>query len=414
MQHPGAALEAARLRLARLAVDEKQSLARVFARATRLIARTLDVERVGIWLFEGERTQLRCVCLYQRTTDTHGTGTLLDLVGVPAYRAALEERRAIVAHDARTDPATVELRDGYLEPLGISSMLDASLFRHGEVVGVVCHEHIGPPRRWSEAEIGFVESVADIVAHTMEQAAHIEARRTLEACVQRAELDQRMASLGRVAAAVAHDFNNLLTIVQVRAEQIAALHELAPDARKYALAIIDTVRRSRNLTEQIAELGRGAAGPAQQVVLDAVVNDAAELLQALARDGRTVAVSGGAEGARVALDRLSVERLLTNLVTNALEASNPGDTVTVTTTTENDGDHPAAVVRVTDRGHGIDAETRPLIFEPYFTTRRAAGGSGLGLAIVHVTAQRAGGFVEIESTPGEGTTVAVHLPVVSK
>src|SRR5262245_3401651 len=67
MQHPAAALEAARLRLARLAVDEKQSLERVFARATRLIARTLDVERVGIWLFEGERERLRCVCLYERS-----------------------------------------------------------------------------------------------------------------------------------------------------------------------------------------------------------------------------------------------------------------------------------------------------------------------------------------------------------
>src|SRR5262245_20819521 len=111
MQHPGAALEAARLRLARLAVDEKQSLARVFARATRLIARTLDVERVGIWLFESERASLRCVCLYQRTTDEHGTGAVIDLAGVPAYRAALEERRAIVAHDASTDPATAELRD---------------------------------------------------------------------------------------------------------------------------------------------------------------------------------------------------------------------------------------------------------------------------------------------------------------
>jgi signal transduction histidine kinase len=222
-----------------------------------------------------------------------------------------------------------------------------------------------------------------------------------------------MASLGRVAGAVAHDFNNLLTIVQVRAEQIAARPDLDSGARECARAIIDTVRRSRNLTEQIAELGRGAAEPAQQVVLDVAVNGAADLLHALAREGRSVAVSLGADGARVALDRLSVERVLTNLVANALEASNAGDTVTVATTTDNGADHPLAVLRVTDRGHGIDAETRPLIFEPYFSTRRASGGSGLGLAIVHVTAQRAGGFVEVDSTPGEGTTVTVHLPVVT-
>src|SRR5262245_33829337 len=159
MQHPVAALEAARLRLARIAVDEKQSLARVFARGTRLIARTLDVERVGIWLFEGDHERLRCVCLYRKSTDTHGAGAVLDLAEVPRYRDALQQRRAIVAHDARADPATAELAAGYLEPLGITSMLDAALFRHGEVAGVVCHEHTGPPRRWTTAEIGFVESV---------------------------------------------------------------------------------------------------------------------------------------------------------------------------------------------------------------------------------------------------------------
>jgi signal transduction histidine kinase len=53
-----------------------------------------------------------------------------------------------------------------------------------------------------------------------------------------------------------------------------------------------------------------------------------------------------------------------------------------------------------------------MIFEPYFTTRQQAGGCGLGLAIVHVTAQRAGGFIDVDSEPGRGTTVTVHLPVV--
>lgn len=412
IQHPATALEAARLRLVRLAVDEKQTLERVFARATRLIARTLDVDRVGIWLFDEGRGQLCCTCLYERSTDTHGTGARLELATVPAYRAALEEHRAIVAHDARTDPRTSELAAAYLEPLGISSLLDAPLFRHGEVAGVVCHEHVGPPRRWTDAEVGFVESVADIVAHTMEQAAHIEARKALEALARRTELDRRMASLGRVAAAVAHDFDNLLMIVEVRAEQIAALDGLAVPAGDYARVILDTVRRSRDLTRQLAELGRGPEEPAQPLVLDEVVGGASELLRAMARDGRTVALRLEAGGARVSLDRQSLERMLTNLVANALEASDAGDTVEVVTGTANGVDRPYAVLCVTDHGHGIDEDTRPLIFEPYFSTRRAAGGCGLGLAVVHVGAQRAGGFIDVESAPGQGTSVTVHLPVL--
>jgi two-component system, cell cycle sensor histidine kinase and response regulator CckA len=412
MQHPVAALEAARLRLARLAVDEKQSLERVFARATRLIARTLDVERVGIWLFEGARERLRCVCLYQRSTDMHGGGTLLELADVPRYRDALEQRRAIVAHDARSDPSTSELAADYLVPFGITSLLDAPLYRHGEVAGVVCHEHIGPPRRWTKEEIGFAESVADLVALVMEQAAHIEARRALDQLTHRAQEDRRLASLGRLAAAIAHDFNNLLSIVQVRAEQIAGLPDGSATAGEYARVIVDTVRRSRDLSRQLAELGRGHEEPAECAVLDQVVSATQSMLSSMAPEGRTLTVHLGAGATPVRLARVALERLLINLAANAFDASRAGDVVDVETSTVPGVDGTYAVLRVSDRGHGIEPETLSRIFEPYFTTRRAAGGSGLGLAIVHAIVQRAGGFIDVETVPGRGTTVCVSLPVV--
>lgn len=410
MQHPAAALEAARLRLVRLAVDEKQSLQRVFARATRLIARTLDVERVGIWLFDAEHENLSCVCLYQRTTDAHGTGAILRLAEVPRYRRALEERRAVVAHDARTDPATAELTPQYLEPLGITAMLDATLFRHGDVAGVVCHEHVGSPRRWTDAEVTFAESVADLVALAMEQAAHIEARRALEQLTLRSEEDRRLAALGRVAAAVAHDFNNLLSIVQVRTEQVIGLDAVPAAAAEYARIVLDTVRRGRDLTRQLGEIGQPPDDAAESAVLDRVVAGAREMLCSLAPGGCTLTLHLRAAAARVPIDRAALERVLTNLVRNAFDASRKGDTVEVATVTAAGVDGAYAVLRVSDRGHGIDESTRQHMFEPYFTTRRTHGGSGLGLAIVHATVQRAGGFIEVESVPGQGTTVAVHLP----
>lgn len=401
------ALEAARLRLARLAVDEKQSLERVFARATRLIARTLDVERVGIWLFDERRTHLACACLYERSTDTHGTGERLVLADLPRYRAALEEHRAIVAHDARSDPRTSELTASYLAPRGIGAMLDAPLFRHGEVAGVVCHEHVGAPRTWTDAEVAFVESVADLVAHTMEQAAHIAARTALEDLTRRAELDRRMAALGRVASAIAHDFGNLLMVVQVRAEQIATDDRVPPRSAAYARIILDTVRRSRDMIRQLAELGRGSEPDGATLGLDDCIAAVSEIVASLAPDGRRVVFHLDAAGARVRLDASMIERILGNLVSNALAASDPGGSVRVETTV----DGPYAVLRVTDQGHGIDDATRPHIFEPYFTTRAETGGCGLGLAIVHVAVERAGGFVEVDSAPGRGTSIAVHLPV---
>ena len=97
VQHPARAYEAALLRLSRLACDEQQSLERLFARASRLIACTLDVERVGIWLFEDGRRLMRCACLYERTADAYPSEATLRPADFPAYAAALEEHPRVNA-----------------------------------------------------------------------------------------------------------------------------------------------------------------------------------------------------------------------------------------------------------------------------------------------------------------------------
>ena len=412
MADPGAGHDAALLRLARLAVDEKQSLERIFAHATKLIACTLGLERVGIWLFDEDRRQLCCVCLYQRSADAHGSGETLQTADFPAYAAALETHRAIVADDARTHPATRDLRTIYLEPLGITSMLDAPLLRHGEVAGVVCHEHVGPPRHWTDAETSFAASVADIVALGMEQVAYIEARRALDQQTRRLEEERRMASIGRLAAAVAHDFNNLITIVLTRAQKMLDVPALPEAAAEHARVIVDAVRRSRELTRQLAELGRVPREPPEPLALDTIVGAARDLLGTMPRRGQRIQVDLDAAGAAVRLDRVHLEQLLMNLVANALDATAEGGLIRVSTTTRNGEDCPWAVLQVADDGAGIDAAARPHIFEPYFTTKRD-GGCGLGLAIVHAVVQRTGGFITVDTTPGRGTTFAVHLPLAA-
>src|SRR5689334_7761760 len=99
----------------------------MFQQATKLIASTLAVERVGIWLFEDERTKIRLACQYQRTGDGYRSGDVLTKADYPKYFAALDDYRAIVADDARTHPLTSEFTASYLVPNGITSMLDAPL-----------------------------------------------------------------------------------------------------------------------------------------------------------------------------------------------------------------------------------------------------------------------------------------------
>jgi signal transduction histidine kinase len=292
-------------------------------------------------------------------------------------------------------------------------MLDAPLLRHGEVAGVVCHEHVGPKRTWTEAETTFVASVADLVALAMEQAAHIEARRSLEEHARRVSEDQRMASLGRVAAAIGHDFGHLLTIVLARVQEILAVPELPQAAAAHATAVVDAIRRSRELTRQLADLGRDTGMQPGTTLLDATVGAADDLLDSMPRRGQRIELALGAAGVRVPLDRTRLDQVLINLVGNALDATGEGCTVHVSTNVVDGDQGTYAVLRVTDDGAGIDDDTRPRIFEPYFTTKRDGEGTGLGLAIVHALVQRAGGFILVDSAPGSGTSVAVYLPTTA-
>jgi len=133
-------------------------------RITEVAGATLDIERTSIWLFDGARTKLVCRSLYRRSLARHMAGAELEAAKFPRYIAALEANRSIDAADAHRDPRTAELAESYLAPLGISSMLEATLRIDGQLAGVVCHEHVGPMRQWLLDEKSFAASIADVVA----------------------------------------------------------------------------------------------------------------------------------------------------------------------------------------------------------------------------------------------------------
>ena len=134
---------------------------RAAARAIcRGVASALDVERASIWLLEADRTELRCKALFERSTGGYSDGTVLLAANYPTYFSAMRTGRVIDAHDARSDPRTREFQDGYLAPLGITSMLDAAVRVADELVGVLCCEQVGPPREWQPDVVTFAGEAA--------------------------------------------------------------------------------------------------------------------------------------------------------------------------------------------------------------------------------------------------------------
>ena len=126
-------------------------------------ARTLELDRVSVWLLTEDRRCIRCVDLYERAKDLHSSGEELTSADYPVYFRALESERTIAVTDTTADARVAEFA-GYFGPLGVTSVIEAPIRRLGQLVGVVCNEHIGAPRTWYTEEENFASAVADLVS----------------------------------------------------------------------------------------------------------------------------------------------------------------------------------------------------------------------------------------------------------
>ncbi|HYP68618.1 MAG TPA: EAL domain-containing protein [Thiobacillaceae bacterium] len=137
-------------------------------RITERAAQTLGVERVSVWRFSPDQQQLNCQTMYRKGGTRQGQCDTLNAKDFPGYFDALSQSRCLAVSYAPTDYRTRELADAYLKPLGITSMLDATIRRKGETIGVVCHEQVGPPRIWTLDEQRFASCVTDLVTLMLE------------------------------------------------------------------------------------------------------------------------------------------------------------------------------------------------------------------------------------------------------
>jgi PAS domain S-box-containing protein len=182
----------------------------------------LGVERVSIWLFNEDRSAIVCRDLYGLSTQRHEQGAVLEARHYPKYFEALASDVALATSDARTDPRTDEFREGYVPLFGITSIMDAPIHLHGKVVGVLCHEHTGPPREWTSEEQSFAASVADQVALSLEA----EERALAEAAL-RSTKNQLQAILDHSPAVIfVKDMEGRYLLINRRYEE---LHHLSPD-----------------------------------------------------------------------------------------------------------------------------------------------------------------------------------------
>ena len=240
-------------------------------------------------------------------------------------------------------------------------------------------------------------------------------RRELEAKLSQA---QKMEAVGQLAGGIAHDFNNLLTIASGHARRLVRREELA-SARGELSQIITATDRAAELTRQLLAFARRGEGEVVRLDANETLRALQPMLRRLLDEDIAFDVTLGDDVPTVLGDRGNLEQIVMNLFLNARDAMPQGGLLTVATSSIDVPPEQAAglgaqpgtylVLRVADTGTGIEAEVLTHIFEPFFTTKPGKG-TGMGLATLYGLVEQAGGYVEVDSEVGVGTTFCVALP----
>ncbi len=240
---------------------------------------------------------------------------------------------------------------------------------------------------------------------------------------ERLQRAQRMEAVGRLAGGVAHEVNNMMTII-LGFSDLLSRDLTAPDDRQRE---VDEIRkaalRAAKITTQLLAFSRQQVLQPVDLRLNPVVEEMVPVLRLMLPANVRVETSLAPADVVVRADRSQLEQVLINLTFNARDAMVSGGTIRVTTESRRLDEAAGkrligipippgryGLVSVVDSGHGMDESTLAQVFEPFFTTKPVGSGTGLGLSTVYGIVKQSGGYVWVESDPGEGTSFTVCLP----
>ena len=232
---------------------------------------------------------------------------------------------------------------------------------------------------------------------------------------------QKLESIGRLAGGVAHDFNNLLTVINGFSAFIVSGLDNDDSLRQYAEEIQKAGDRAASLTKQLLAFSRKQVVDPKIFDLNKMVRDSVPMLQRLIGEDIAIVTDLDDILGQVRADPDQIHQVVMNLVVNARDAMPNGGRLEIATEGVDVTEDDAAVVpdatpgrfilmSVADSGLGMDETTRQHVFEPFFTTKESGKGTGLGLSTVYGIIRQSGGWLDIWSKVGVGTTMKVYLP----
>jgi signal transduction histidine kinase len=307
---------------------------------------------------------------------------------------------------------------------GFRSIMNVPLFAKGKIIGGLLLRS-RKPYAYTDDDVRLAERVGSQIAGAIANAQlyteHLRSEKERAALEDQLHQAQKMEAVGRLAGGVAHDFNNMLGVIIGHAELALALINPTEPLYIDLQEIRKAAQRSADLTRQLLAFARRQTVSPKVLDLNDTVSGMLKMLGRLIGEDIDLAWRPGRDLRKVRIDPSQIDQILANMAVNARDAIAGVGKITIETGNVVLDDAYCAehaefvpgefvLLAVSDTGAGMSREILAHLFEPFFTTKKMGRGTGLGLATVHGIVKQNGGFINVYSEPGRGTTFKIYLP----
>lgn len=276
----------------------------------------------------------------------------------------------------------------------------------------VMHRYSTPVMGEAGNQVGRIEIYSDITKRRELEATVRSAYEELKVAQDQLVQSEKLRAVGEMASGVAHDFNNTLGIIigniqlLLRNTNDKNARTRLQAAERAALDAADTVRRIKEFTQESRN------EPFKAIDLSIMSSEVFEMMRPAWQNELTAGINiifNPADGVYTFGSETEIREVLINIILNAIQAMPKGGTISITTGSS----YNTGWVRIADTGTGMSEDVRKRVFDPFFTTREVEG-TGLGMSVAYGIIKRHNGSITIESKPGNGTIVTIHLPRAAK
>jgi Amt family ammonium transporter len=390
------------------------------------VAKGIGFDRVRLYLLDEEKNQLVCkVAVGVVKEKIQNLSLPYDREDNMVSRAIME-RRPFVVEDASRDP---RVNLDLISFLDVKSFAVVPLLSRNKVLGGITADNLITQTLITEKKLQSLNVFANQAALALENAlmyeelkafsSHLEERvrkasARLEETQRQLFQSEKLAALGKLSAGIAHEIRNPLTSIKILIHSL--VDEMATDAsREKDLAVIEAeIGRVNKIIKQFLDFARPRPPSLEPMDVGTVLEETlALLIYEMEAQGVSLERNYASDLSPVPMDREQMKQVFLNLMLNAAQAMNRGGKLTIHTAVKpqhpGGRNSPFVEIGIRDTGPGMSGDIKAKIFEPFFSTKEE--GIGLGLPIAQRIVEEHGGEIRVESSPGEGTTFYITLPL---